>query len=167
MAGDGDSNGRDARGRFGKGNPGGPGGSRRRSFALRRAAEDAISPEHIEAMLRKATRLALEGNLSAMRLVLDRVCGRAAEAPKDAEPVSVQLPPLRTAADCNIAIDRVIDGIVKGTVDREVATLLTAAIHTRLKAIELNDIEDRLAELEQSAGTVERGARPFRRNGQR
>ena len=163
MADGGENNGRDERGRFTTGNPGGPGGSRRRAFTLRRAAEEAISPEHIEAMIRKATRMGLEGNLSAMRLVLDRVCGRAAEAPNDAEPVSLQLPPLRTAADCNLAIDRVIDGIMKGTVDRDVATLLIDAIRTRLKAIEVNDLEARLAELEKTAGTVERGPRSFRR----
>ena len=44
---------RDVRGRFAQGNRGGPGGPRRRASELRRAAEDAISPEHIQAMIRK------------------------------------------------------------------------------------------------------------------
>ena len=42
-----DSNGRDATGRFTEGNAGGPGGARRRSSELRRAAEEAITPEHV------------------------------------------------------------------------------------------------------------------------
>ena len=156
----GDNHGRDEQGRFSAGNPGGPGGPRRRAFALRRAAEEAISPEHIEAMIRKATRMGLEGNLSAMRLVLDRVCGRAAEAPKEAEAVPVAMPRLRTAADCNLAVERLIDCIVQGTVDREATKILIEAIQARLKAIEVSELEDRLVELENAARTVEQGIHP-------
>ena len=100
----GDNTGRDNQGRFTAGNPGGPGGPRRRTSELRRAAEEAITPDHVAAMVRKATRMGLEGDLSAMRLVFERTCGRAAEAPVDAEPVGVALPRLRTAEDCNTAI---------------------------------------------------------------
>jgi len=44
-------NGRDHGGRFAKGNPGGPGGPRKRSFELRRAAEEAVTPEHVQALV--------------------------------------------------------------------------------------------------------------------
>ena len=37
-----EDNGRDERGRFTLGNPGGPGGPRRRASELRRAAEEAV-----------------------------------------------------------------------------------------------------------------------------
>lgn len=151
----GDNTGRDARGRFGPGNPGGPGGSRRRACELRRAAEEAITTEHVSAMIRKATRMALEGNLSAMRFVIERTCGRAAEAISDAEPLGITLPRLRTAADCNMAIERLVDGICQGMVERDVAKTLIDAIQARLKAIEVNDLEERLAELEKTARSVE------------
>ena len=39
--------GRDQRGRFGAGNPGGKGGPHRRAAELRRAAEEAVTPEHV------------------------------------------------------------------------------------------------------------------------
>lgn len=155
MAQGGENHGRDEQGRFTAGNSGGPGGPRRRAFVLRRAAEEAISTEHVEAMIRKATRMGLEGNLSAMRLVLDRVCGRAAEAPREAEAIPVTMPPLRTAVDCNLAVDRLIEGIVQGTVDREAAKLLIDAIQARVKALEVNELEERLVELEKAAGNVE------------
>ncbi len=151
-----DSNGRDERGRFAAGNPGGPGGSRRRASELRRAAEEAITPGHVAAMVRKATRMGLEGNLGAMRLVFERTCGRAADAPVEAEPLGVALPRLRTAEDCKTAIQLVIAGICKGTVDRDGAKLLIDAIQTRLKAIELNEFEERLAQLEQTTEHVGR-----------
>ena len=150
-----DTNGRDSNGRFAAGNPGGPGGSRRRSSELRRAAEEAISPEHIQAMVRKATRMGLEGNLAAMRFVMERTCGRAAEAPVESEPLAIVLPALHTAADCNAAIERIVEGIVKGTVERDAAKLLLDAAQARLKAIEVNELETRLTALEEAAKVVD------------
>ncbi len=151
MTDDGENTGRDENGRFTVGNAGGPGGARRRPSELRRAAEEAISPEHVAAMVRKATRMGLEGDLAAMRLVFERTCGRAAESPVDIEPLGVSLPRLQTAESCNNAIDTLIDGICNGSVDRETAKLLIAAIQTRIKAIEVNELEERLAQLEETA----------------
>ena len=152
-----DDSGRDPRGRFAPGNPGGPGGPRRRASELRKAAEDAITPEHVQAMIRKATRMGLEGNLAAMRLVFERTSGRAPEAPVETEPVAVALPRLRTAADCNLAIERLIEGICKGVIERESARLLIDAVQTRLKAIEVQDLEQRLAEMERTAKAMQTG----------
>lgn len=145
---------RDVRGRFAQGNRGGPGGPRRRASELRRAAEDAISPEHIQAMIRKATRMGLEGNLAAMRLVFERTSGRVSEAPAEPEPISITLPRLRTAADCNAAIEKLVDGLCDGSVDREAARMLIDVLQFRLKSIEVKELEDRLVELEKATGTV-------------
>lgn len=145
--------GRDANGRFTVGNPGGPGGARRRPSDLQRAAQEAITPDHVQAIMRKAARMALEGNLTAMRLVLERTAGRAPEAPVDAAPLGIALPKLQTAANCNVAIERLFDGIAKGEVDRETAKLLIDAIQTRLRVLETTDLEVRLAELERIAET--------------
>src|ERR1043166_1196677 len=142
------SNGHDAQGRFTAGNPGGPGGARRRADEFRRAAEGAGTPQHIEGVMRRATRMALEGNLPAIRFVMDRTCGRPAEAPIEAEPLGISLPRLKSAADCNLAIQQVVDGICNGTIDRDAAKLLIDAVQARLKAIETQELEARLAELE-------------------
>jgi hypothetical protein len=153
--------GRGANGRFAAGNPGGPGGSRRRAAVLRQAAEEAVTPEHIQALVRKALRLGLEGNLAAARLLLEYTIGRAAAAPVEAEPLQVQLPRIRSADDCNLAIQRVMDGICRGTIGRDDAALLIQAVQARLKAIELTDLERRLAELEKMA-TIVKGPRFLR-----
>ena len=150
----GNGTGRDAGGRFAAGNPGGPGGPRRRSSELRRAAEEAITPEHVAAMVRMATRMGLEGNLGAMRLVFERTCGRSAQAPVEGEPVGISIPRLRTAEDCNEAVGRLIDGICEGSVDRDAAKLLIDAIQTRLRAIEVNELEERLVQLEETTQQV-------------
>ena len=100
--------------------------------------------------------MALEGNLPAARLVYERTCGRTAEAPAEAEPVDIAMPRMRTAADCNLAIDRLIDAILKGAINRETAETLIAAVQARLRAIEVTELEQRLEELERTAAPSER-----------
>ncbi len=146
---------RDGQGRFAAGNPGGPGRPRTRGDTLRRAAEDAVSPEHVAAIIRRATRMALEGNLAAMRLVLERTCGRVAEAPAEASPLGVDLPRMRTAADCMVAIERIGDAVTKGECELNAAKVLVDVTLARLKAIEVNEHEARLVELEKAASTVD------------
>ena len=150
-----ENNGRDAGGRFAVGNAGGPGGPRRRASDLRRAAEQAITEEHIQAMIRKAARMGLEGNLAAMRLVFERTCGRAAEAPVETEPLAISLPPrLRTAAECALALERVSDAVCAGRIDHEAAKLLVDMIKARLQAMEVGELETRLVEMEKTLETV-------------
>lgn len=149
------NHGRDPRGRFSHGNAGGRGGPRRRAAELRRAVEEAVSPDHLVALIRKVTRMGLEGNLNAARLVLERVCGRAAEAPAEAQEFDLQLPRLTTAADCGLALERLVDGVCNGTVDRATAQTLIAGVQARLRAIETAEFERRLAELERAASHAE------------
>jgi len=157
MASSDETNDRDDNGRFKPGNAGGPGGSRRRALTFRKAAEEAISEDHIEAIIRKATRMALEGNLSAMRFVIERVSGRVADAPIEAEPINIKVPRLRSVKDCDRAIESLIDGICKGTVDREAGKLLIDAVNARLKSIETSELEERLKQLENAAVVTQNG----------
>lgn len=62
--------------------------------------------------------MALEGNLPAMKFVVQRTCGRAPEAPDAAQPLEISLPKLQTAADCSVAIDRVVDAVCQGALDK-------------------------------------------------
>ena len=142
---------RDDRGRFKPGNPGGPGGSRKRPHRLRLAAQEAISEEHMQAMIRKAAAMALQGNLAAMRLVFERTAGRPAEATADDEPLPFTLPELRSAADCEAALEQVMAAFCARTIDRDTAKVLTEMIHVRIKAIETRDLESRLEQMERTA----------------
>lgn len=148
-------NGRSPSGQFAKGNPGGPGGARSRSFVLRQAAEHAITPEHIEALMRKALRMGLEGNLTALRFVIERACGRPADVAISAEPLDFSVPSLLTAAECNVALELVASALCEGRLNRDAAQVLIELIHARIKAIEVADLERRLLELEARFETVE------------
>jgi hypothetical protein len=130
------SSGRDARGRFGPGNPGGPGGSRRRA-ELRRAVENAVTPDHIAAMIRRAMRKGLEGDLQATKLVLEQATGRPPQAAIEPEALNIRLPEMITPDACGQATDTVILGMTKGMIDREVGKTLLNAIKTRLQALQV------------------------------
>ena len=149
--------GRDPRGRFGPGNSGGPGGSRQKSIALRRAAEAAITPELVTALLRKAARMGLEhGDLAAMRIVLERAIGRVAPSPAEPEPLGFTLPPLKTAKDCAEASQRILDAAVQGLLSAPMAQALNDLLNTRLRSIEMVEFGDRLDGLERAAQRVAR-----------
>lgn len=105
--------------------------------------------------MRLLARKALEGDLAAGKFVVERLCGRSADVAPEAKPIGFELPRLRTAADCSVAIERIADGIAKGTVDLDVAKALIDAIQVRIKTIETQDLEGRLAELEKTAATVD------------
>ena len=142
-------------GQFVKGHPGGPGRPKGRVNELQRAAEAAVTPEHISAIIRRAVRAALEGNLAAARLVLERVCGRPTEGQREPVPLAIDLPSMRTAADCDLAMQKVVEGITSGSITEDAARLLLDAITARMKSIELNDHGRRLAEIEKAAASVE------------
>ena len=152
-----ETEGHDPRGRFAPGNKGGPGGPRRHAAMLRRAAEEAITTEHVEALMRKALRQGLEGNLQASRFVMEQAAGRVPDAPPEIDPIPIKLPPLETAADCAEAAGLVLDAFTKREVTGDDAETLQGAINTRLKAIEVTEVEQRLVELENIADAVEHG----------
>ena len=74
-------NGRDAGGRFGRGNAGGPGNPYARQVAeLRAAIMRAVSAADIEAIVAKLVEQAKDGNLPAARELFERTLGKPVEA---------------------------------------------------------------------------------------
>ena len=75
------SDGRDSRGRFAKGNPGGPGSIHAARVAkLRAALLNAVSEEDMREVIAKLVELAKSGDTRAIKELLDRVLGRPVEA---------------------------------------------------------------------------------------
>jgi hypothetical protein len=80
--------GRDAHGRFAKGNAGGPGNPFARQVAgLRRALIAAVTEEDMHALARTLLAYALEGNMTAAKLLLQYVLGKPPE-PVDPDTLS-------------------------------------------------------------------------------
>ena len=146
---------RDGNGRFAAGNPGGPGRSKGRGYELQRAAQEAVSVEQVKALMRKALLLALQGNLGAMRFVMERTCGKPPELQSEATPLDISLPNLRTVADCTAAVDLIAAAVTAGTINLATAKVLLDVVQARIKAIEVTDFEQRLVELEKASATVD------------
>jgi hypothetical protein len=73
---------RDRRGRFAKGNKGGPGNlSARRSAALRQAALDGVTPQSVRDILSALVVRAITGDVAAAKVVLAHAIGKPAAAP--------------------------------------------------------------------------------------
>ena len=72
-----ENGGRDSRGRWTKGNPGGPGGGKhaRRVMALRSAFLRAITDEDMERVVRAMVEEAVGGNVAAAKLLCERALG--------------------------------------------------------------------------------------------
>jgi hypothetical protein len=77
-------NGRNDRGRFAKGNPGGPGNPYARRVAdLRAALLESVTEQDIRAVARALVKRAKEGEVPAARELLDRLLGRTADSALD------------------------------------------------------------------------------------
>jgi hypothetical protein len=96
-------NGRDAKGRFAKDNPGGPGNPfARRTAAFRKAAAEAVSDETVTAVMHKLAELALAGDLAAIKLFLAYTVGKPAPA---VDPDTLDLHEVRHYAHEDGALD--------------------------------------------------------------
>jgi len=77
-------NGRNARGRFAKGNLGGPGNPYAKRVAdLRAALLESVTEQDIRAVARSLVKRAKEGDVPAVRELLDRLLGRTADSALD------------------------------------------------------------------------------------
>ena len=126
---------------FQPGNAGKPRGARHR---VTRAVEELLEGEH-EALTRKAIEKALEGDMTALRLCLDRI----APARKDS-PVSMVLPSIKTASDAAEASAALLDAVVAGEVTPDEAARVMVLLTAHKTIVETGDLESRIAALEQA-----------------
>ena len=133
--------GRNADGTFAPGNPGKPKGSRHRATQ----ASEAMFEGQQEALTQKAIDKALEGDVTALRLCLDRI----APARKDA-PVSFALPEIETAEDAAKAARAILRAIAEGDVTPLEAATVMAVVEQFRRTLETTEIERRITALEAS-----------------
>jgi hypothetical protein len=86
------TNGRTSRGQFAKGNPGGPGNPyARRTAALRSALLDAVTEADIRAVAKALVKRARDGEVPAVRELLDRLLGRPGDVQDLAAPTMIRV----------------------------------------------------------------------------
>ncbi len=142
---DGPSNdGRQTGGRFASGNRHGRGrreGSRHKASI----AVDALLDGDAEALTRKAIDLALAGDTVALRLCMERIC-----PPRRDRTVKLKMARLQAPQDVLQAIATVVDAVGRSAITPSEGQALASLIEVQRKAIELVEMEQRLAAVEQS-----------------
>ena len=98
-----------------------------------------------EALTRKAVEMALSGDMTAMRICLDRL----APVRRD-RPITFELPPIETTADLPRASAARLQAVAAGELTPSEAAELGKLIQAHVAAIEVTEIQDRLARLEGS-----------------
>lgn len=127
--------------RFQPGNPGRPPGIRDKRTAMR----DLLVP-HAPELIAKAVEMAKGGDAGALRICLDRLI-----PPAKAKDDPVSLPGLTDSLAENSR--EVIRALAKGDLTPEEAGTVLQALASQVRIIEADEIERRLAALEQAAAT--------------
>jgi hypothetical protein len=136
------NSGRNTDGTFASGNSGKPKGSRHRATQAALALLDGQS----EALTAKAVSMALGGDVTALRLCLERI----APVRRDA-PVVFALPALACAADAARAAAAILGAVAEGELTPTEGASIMALVETWRRTFELTQIETRLSALEGTA----------------
>ncbi|MCB4858410.1 hypothetical protein K7W03_02245 [Sphingobium sp. PNB] len=112
---------------------------------ITRAIEALLDKDH-EALTRKAIEKALEGDMVALRLCLDRLA-----PPRKDAPVSIALPAVRSAADAVEASAAILASVAAGEITPDEAGRVMALLTAHKSIVEAGDHEARIAALEARA----------------
>jgi hypothetical protein len=129
---------------FAKGQSGNPAGKPKGTRNRVTLACDELLEGEAEAITRKAIEMAKTGDGPALRLCLERIA-----PPRKDRPVNFTLPKIETVADLPKASAALLDAVASGELTPGEAAELGKLIEAHVKAIEVTDLQDRLARLEE------------------
>jgi Family of unknown function (DUF5681) len=123
------------------GNPAGrPKGARNHATRLAEAMLDGQAHE----LTQRAIELAMAGDASVMRALLDRLI-----APRRDRPVSLKMPEIKSAADLILAAAALTEAASEGAITPVEAASLSTLVANTAKAVETFELAARLAKLEE------------------
>ena len=124
---------------FTPGNPGRPKGARNKATL----AAEVLLDREAEAITRKAVEMALEGDTTALRLCMERIC-----PPRKERPVQVTLPSTETSGGLVRATAAVIGAVARGEIAPGEGQALSALLEAQRRTVETVDLERRITDLE-------------------
>ncbi|NNM55852.1 DUF5681 domain-containing protein [Acidocella sp.] len=130
-------------GRFKPGQSGNPAGKPRGSRHRVTMLAEKLMSDDAEAIVKAVLDAAQKGDMSAARLVLDRI----APARKGSV-VMLDLPPVSDAAGVTQALAAVVQAMAAGEIAPDEAQAVSAVLEGQRRAIETVELERRIAELE-------------------
>ncbi|MEP3636375.1 MAG: DUF5681 domain-containing protein [Paracoccaceae bacterium] len=133
------TDGRNPDGTFAPGNPGKPKGSRHKAT---QAVQELLDGQTV-ALTRAAIDKALEGDVSALRLCIERI----APAPKDAA-IQFDLPNITTASEAVDAASAILGAVADGSITPIEGAAVMGLVEQFRRTLEATEIEKRLRVLE-------------------
>jgi hypothetical protein len=132
-----------------KGKSGNPAGKPKGRLNKVTLAVQFLLDEEGEKLTRKAIDLALEGDLTALKLCLERIC-----PPRKSRPISIDLPDVKTSEGVSLAQTSVVQAVGEGEITPEEGQVLSNILESRRKSIETLEHEQRIGELEKRGNTT-------------
>jgi hypothetical protein len=133
---------RKVRGRpFQPGNPGRPRGSKNKVTQIL----EQLVQEQAEQLVQKAKDLALAGDVSCLKMMLDRILPA-----RKGQPINVVIPPIQSAQDALAAIAAICTALGEGGLTPDEITALSSVVGRSIQVIEHQDFERRIAALEEA-----------------
>ena len=130
-----------------KGQSGNPKGCPTWSRHKATVAAQALLDGESATLTRKCVELALDGDMTALRLCLERIV-----PPRKDSPVKVVLPPMESAADIPTAMASILAAVAAGELTPSEAAALAGLVETHRRALETSELERRIVALEQGKG---------------
>jgi hypothetical protein len=128
---------------FKSGNSGRPKGARNKATV----AAEALLDGEAELLTRVCINKALEGNMAALRLCMERIL-----PPQKSRPVSIQIPKIDGPRTILSSMQAVVHSVADGITAPEDGQAVMALLELTRRAQEHVDIEGRLAVLEEKMG---------------
>lgn len=135
----GNPTGRDGAGRFTFGNPGRPRGARHKATVAALALLDGEA----DRLTRKAVEVALTGDVTALRLCLERIA-----PPRKDAPVTFPLHAMQSAGDAARAAGAVLEAVAEGELTPTEGAHVMSLVDAYRRTLEASELEVRLAALE-------------------
>jgi hypothetical protein len=130
--------------RFRKGQSGNPKGKTKGTKNKATLAAEMLLEGELEGICRRLIEEALEGNIQAIKLVLDRIL-----PPKKSPTIALELPELKNSADALKTMAVITQAVGNGEISPAEGETLSGIVGTYVKALEASDFEMRLKSLEE------------------
>lgn len=129
---------------FRKGQSGNPKGKPKGTLNHATRAVMVLLDGEAEALTRKAVEMALSGDVTALRLCLERLA-----PPRKDAPLAFDVPDMTCAADAAKALAGVLKAVSEGQITPAEGSTVAALIESYRKTLETSDLEARISALEE------------------
>lgn len=128
---------------FEKGQSGNPAGRSKGSRNATTVALENLLDGQAEALTNKAVEMALNGDMAALRLCMDRIL-----PPRKDRPVTFNLPSINSAGDAAAVTSAVLSAVANGEITPADAGEIGKLVEVYVKAFETAELAERLERLE-------------------